>query len=199
MNTIYPLHHPLSLEERRTLENFLLSDSRHEESLSSLVMVDGYMTALIAGPDEVPPEIWMPSIWNKGKGDQSCFSSDAEAELIRQFLVRHMHTIAQRFINNPDGFRPLFTTSSYKSKTAKELAIEQWAQGFTFGMELTHESWKPLFADEETGMLAMPMLLLSKITDDYDTLSKDDIADMIELLPDFVIKIYKYWQQQKQL
>ena len=100
MNTIYPLHHPLSLEERRIVENFLLSDSRPEESLSSLEMVDGYMTAMIAGPDEVPPEIWIPSIWNERKGDQNCFSSDAETELIRQFLVRHMHTIAQQFINN---------------------------------------------------------------------------------------------------
>jgi uncharacterized protein len=198
MNPIDPLHHPLSLEELGKLENFLSSGSMPAESLSSLSMVDGYMTALIAGPDEVQPDIWIPYIWNEGKSGQSCFSSDAEAELIRQFLVRHMQTIAQQFLNNPDGFRPLFATSSYKNKKAKELAIEQWAQGFTMGMELAHESWKPLFADEETGMLAMPMLLLGKITDDYDSLSKDDIADMIELLPDFVIKIYKYWKQHKQ-
>ncbi len=198
MNTINPLHHPLSLEELGQLASFLASDSMPEESFSSFAMVDGYMTALIAGPDEVQPDIWMPYIWNDEKNDQSCFSSDAEAELIRELLVRHMHTIAQQFLNNPDRFHPLFATSSYKNKKAKELAIEQWAQGFTMGMELTHESWKPLFADEETGMLAMPMLLLSKITDDYDTLSKDDIADMIELLPDFVIKIYKYWKQHEQ-
>ena len=198
MNTIDPQLHPLSFEERRILESFLSSDSMPEESLSSLAMVDGYMTAMIAGPDVVPLEIWMPYIWNEKKCDQSCFSSEAEAELIRQFLVRHMNTIAQQFLNNPDGFHPLFATSSYKNKKAKELAIEKWSQGFTMGMELTHESWKPLFADEETGMLAMPMLLLSKITDDYNTLSKDDIADMIELLPDFVIKIYKYWKQHEQ-
>ncbi len=197
MNPVDPLHRQLSLEELGQLASFLASDSMPEESLSSLAMVDGYMTALIAGPDEVPPESWMPYIWNKEKSDRSCFSSETEEEIIRQFLVRHMSNIAMQFLNKPDEFRPLFATASHTSKKEKELAIEQWAQGFTMGMELTHESWKPLFADEETGMLAMPMLLLSKITDDYGTLSKDDIADMIELLPDFVIKIYRYWKQQK--
>jgi uncharacterized protein len=198
MNSIDPLHRPLSLEERGMLESFLVSDLMPDDSLSSLEMVDGYMTALITGPDVVLPEIWIPSIWSKEKSDEPCFASEAEADMIRELLVRHMNTIERQFLNDPDGFRPLFETCRYTNKQGKELAVENWALGFTMGMELNHESWKPLFANEETGMLAMPMLLLSKITDDYDALSKSDIKEMTELLPDFVIKIYRYWMQRKQ-
>ena len=60
-----------------------------------------------------------------------------------------------------------------------------------------YESWKPLFANEETGMLGMPMLILSKVTDDYKALKKEEISDMVTLLPDFVVKIYYYWKNNK--
>ena len=119
MNPVDPLHRQLSLEELGQLASFLASDSMPEESLSSLAMVDGYMTALIAGPDEVPPESWMPYIWNKEKSDRSCFSSETEEEIIRQFLVRHMSNIAMQFLNKPDEFRPLFATASHTSKKEK--------------------------------------------------------------------------------
>ena len=66
------------------------------------------------------------------------------------------------------------------------------------GIELKHESWKPLFTNEETGMLGMPMLILSKVTDDYKALKKEEISDMVTLLPDFVVKIYYYWKSNKQ-
>jgi uncharacterized protein len=193
-----PLQQPLSVEELDRLENFLLSDLMPEDSLSSIEMVDGFMTALIAGPGVVQPEIWIPSIWNQEKCDVSCFSSEAEEEMIWEFLIRHMNTIALQFLNNPDGFLPLFERFSYPDEEAKELAVENWAIGFTLGMELTHEAWKPLFADEESGLLAMPMLILSKITDDYQALSEDDVSDMIQLMPSFVIKIYRYWNEDKE-
>jgi uncharacterized protein len=192
-----PLQQPLSLEELGQLESFLLSDLMPEDSLSSIEMVDGYMTALIIGPDVVPPEIWIPYIWNEEKSDVPCFSSEAEADMIQELLVRHMNTITLQFLNEPDEFLPLYETFSYSDEQEKELAVENWALGFTMGMELTHKSWSPLFEDEDTGMLAMPMLILSKLTDDYNSLSEKDISDMTQLLPTFVIKIYKYWKQYK--
>jgi uncharacterized protein len=192
-----PLQQPLSLEELGQLESFLLSDLMPEDSLSSIEMVDGYMTALIIGPDVVPPEIWIPYIWNEEKSDVPCFSSEAEADMIEELLVRHMNTITLQFLNEPDEFLPLYETFSYSDDQEQELAVENWALGFTMGMELTHKSWSPLFEDEDTGMLAMPMLILSKLTDDYNSLSEKDLSDMTQLLPTFVIKIYKYWKQYK--
>jgi uncharacterized protein len=197
MNQIDPLPQPLSDEEFGILESVLVSDLMPEDSFSSIEMVDGYMTALIVGPEEVQPDTWIPYMWNQEKNDEPCFSSETEAAIIREMLVRHMNTIALQFLNDPDGFLPLFETFCYNDDEEKELAVENWALGFTMGMELTQESWTPLFADEDSGMLAMPMLILSKITDDYNALSKNDISDMIQLLPNFVIKIYKYWTQEK--
>ena len=195
MNSSDPLQKPLSVEEFGKLERFLFSDLMLEESFSSVEMVDGYMTALVAGPEVVASEVWIPYIWSQGKHDEPLFSSEFEGKSVEEYLVRHMNSILSQFNNDACGFVPLFERSRYADKKKKELAVENWALGFTMGIELVHESWQPLFKDEETGMLVMPMLILSKVTDDYQKLSKDEILDLVQLIPDFVIKIYEYWKR----
>ncbi len=197
MNPSALLQSPLSVEEFALLKSFLLSDLRPEESFSSIEMVDGYMTALTVGPAVVEPDIWIPYIWNQEKSGGPCFSSADEATVIGELLVRYMHTTVQQFHADPDGFKPMFDRVKYSNKQQKEQAIEDWSLGFTMGIELNHESWKPLFTNEETGMLGMPMLILSKVTDDYRALKKEEISDMVQLLPDFIVKIYYYWKQRK--
>ncbi|MEI7708637.1 MAG: UPF0149 family protein [Chlorobium sp.] len=197
MNTSTSLQSPLSVEESALLRSFLLSDVRPEESFSSIEMLDGYLTALTVGPEVIEPDIWIPYIWNQQKSEEPCFSSAEEATVIGELLVRYMHTTEQQFHGDPDGFKPLFERVKYSNKQQKEQAIEDWSLGFTMGIELNHESWKPLFTNEETGMLGMPMLILSKVTDDYKALKKEEVSDMVSLLPDFVVKIYHYWKQHK--
>jgi uncharacterized protein len=190
-------HSPLSAEEFAKLKSFLFSDLKGDESFSSVAMVDGYMTALAVGPEVIEPDIWIPYILNQETSDEPCTFSEADVKMLRELLVRHMETITLQFHTGADGFIPLFERVRYAGKKEKDVAIEHWAFGFTMGIELVHESWKPLFIDEETGMLVMPMLILSKITDDYKALKKDEIFDMVQLLPDFVIKIDNYWKQHK--
>ncbi len=155
------------------------------------------MTALTVGPEVIKPDIWISYIWNQEKSEGPCFSSPEEEKVIGELLVRYMHTTEKQFHADPDGFKPMFERVKYSTKQEKEKAIEDWALGFTIGIELKHESWKPLFANEETGMLGMPMLILSKVTDDYKALKKEEISDMVTLLPDFVVKIYYYWKNNK--
>jgi uncharacterized protein len=197
MNLSDPLQKPLSVEEFGKLESFLFSELMPEESFSSIEIVDGYMTALVVGPEVVSSEVWIPFIWNQDKLDEPRFSSEEEGKMVGEYLVRHMNALVAQFLDDADGFVPLFEKSRYPDKEEKELAVENWALGFTMGIELVHESWNPLFKDEETGMLVMPMLILSKVTDDIEHLSKREISEMVQLMPDFVVKIYEYWKQGK--
>lgn len=195
MNPSDPLQQPLSSEELGILENFLVSDLTPEETLSSVEMLDGYMTALIVGPEVIHPDIWMPFIWNQEHDASPDFSSESEAKLIWELLVRHMNSIALQFNDAAEEFLPLFEQYSYSDEEERAVAIEDWALGFTVGMELKHESWTPLLIDEETAMLVLPMFVLGKITDDFENLPEEEIVDMINLLPDFVVKIYHYWKK----
>ena len=197
MNPSAPQQSPLSTEEFALLKSLLTSDCRPEESFSSIEMLDGYMIALTVGPEVIEPDIWIPNIWNQEKSEVPSYFAADEAKVIGEMLVRYLHTTVQQFQTDPDGFKPTFERVKYSNKQQKEQAIEDWSLGFAMGIELNHESWKPLFTNEETGMLGMPMLILSKVTDDYKALKKEEVSDMVSLLPDFVVKIYHYWKQHK--
>jgi uncharacterized protein len=197
MNSTDPLLQPLSLEEIEELEDFLASDSTPDECMTSMDMLDGYMTALIAGPEVPHPDIWISYIWDQENGEEPAYLSDDEASIVREYLLRHMNSIAMQFEEDPEDFLPLYERREYMDEDDMAFAVEDWALGFTMGMELTHESWKPFFNDDETAVLAFPMFVLGRITDDYDSMSDDDRDDLVRRMPDFVIRIHDYWSEHK--
>ncbi len=195
MNPSEQQQQPLSNEELEILESFLSSESTPQDCLFSIEMVDGYMTALVVGPEVIPTDTWISTIWDQESNEQPSFSSEAEARSIRNLLVRHMDSIVRQFYEDPDEFFPLFEQYGYADDEEKRLAVENWALGFTVGMELAHESWRPFLENEESGQLVMPMFLLAKITDDFDDLTEEDLDNMTLLMPGFVTRIYDYWKE----
>jgi len=190
-----PLLKPLSSEEFDKLESFLVSDSTPEDCLFSIEMLDGYMTALIVGPEVIEHDRWIPFIWDQENDNEPVFASVAEESEIREFLLRHMNTIALQFQTDPEEFFPLFEQFVYADEEEKDVAVENWALGFTMGMELAHASWQPFLEDEETAQLVLPIFILAKITDDFDDLTEEDLYNLTLLMPEFVIKIYDYWNE----
>ena len=195
MNASEQQQQPLSNEELEILENFLISDSTPEDCLFSIEMVDGYMTALVVGPEVIPTDRWISSIWDQENNELPSFASEAEAKSIRDLLLRHMNTIKRQFDEDPDEFFPLFEQYGYADEEEKRLAVENWALGFTMGMELAHASWQPFLEDEETAQLVLPIFILAKITDDFDDLTEEDLYNLTLLMPEFLIKIYDYWNE----
>ena len=56
------LETPLSAAELSELEAFLMSDATSDECMD-LVTLDGFLTALVVGPELVPPSSWLPVVW----------------------------------------------------------------------------------------------------------------------------------------
>jgi uncharacterized protein len=154
---------PLSEKELGKLDSFLASDSTPEDCLFSIEMLDGYMTALIVGPEVIEPESWIPFIWDQENDNEPSYSSETEASTIRELLVRHMNSIALQFDDDPDEYYPLFEQFGYADEEEKRAAVENWALGFTVGMELAHIAWRPFLEEEKTAQLVLPMFVLAKI------------------------------------
>lgn len=186
---------PLSQEELTYLESFLASDQTPEDCMSSLEMIDGYMTALAIGPEEVPSERWITYLLNPDKQQSDVFGSEEQAREISALLERHIGAIANQFKTEPEGFLPLYEMFSYGEESERELAVEEWALGFILGMELCHEAWQPLFADEERAMLAGPVFVLGKITDDFETMSQEERDEMADMLDESIISMYRFFQE----
>ena len=193
-----PMMQPLSLDELTLLEEFLVSDQTPQDALSSLEMLDGYMTASIVGPQLFNADDWYATIWDQDKKLQPSFSSPEEAELINSLIVRHNNSLTALFDEDPESFVPLFDRVGYENEEVKKSGVEEWAMGFLIGMELAHDAWQPLFDDEESAVLSMSLFMLSKVSDEFSHLTDREIAELTESVADCVISIYAFWNGEEE-
>jgi len=61
MAEIRALDEPLSDPELDELEGFLASDLVPQDCMD-LEMLDGFLTAIVSGPDSVQPSEWLPQV-----------------------------------------------------------------------------------------------------------------------------------------
>jgi uncharacterized protein len=189
---------PLSQEELTELESFLSSDKTPEECMSSLEMIDGYMTALVIGPEMIAQFRWIQYMLDPENKQEQIFETPEQESAVTNLLMRHISAIAAQFENDPEDFLPMYEMFSYGDEEEREVAIEEWALGFILGMELAHEAWQPLFATESSAMLAGPLFILGRVTDDYDSMSQQEKDDITNLLDESVIGIYAFWHQTEE-
>ncbi|ARM30900.1 UPF0149 family protein [Prosthecochloris sp. HL-130-GSB] len=192
MFTSDDLDSPLSAQEMTELEDFLLSEKTSDNAMT-LDMLDGYLTSVVIGPETLLPDDWMPYVWGLEDDAPPEFGSEEEVMRIMGLLLRYMNSLAGVFIDNPDAYLPLFERCSFENEEDEDMAVESWAYAFAVGIELCRESWKPLFDDEEASGLLLPVFILGKLGDEWDTLSSEELAEWRDALPEAVAGMYEYW------
>ncbi len=193
MNSSDPSMQPLSLDELTVLEHFLVSEQTPPDALSSLEMLDGYMTAAAVGPQVFDVDDWYASIWDQEKQLKPEFDSPEEADIIGELIVRHNNSLVQLFADEPESYLPLFERVGYESDDERKLAVEEWTMGFIIGMELAYDAWKPMFDDEDAAVFSMAIFMLSKVSDDFNHLTEREIAELTDTIGESVIRMYAFW------
>ena len=84
------LDEPLSDAELDELEGFLASDLVPQDCMD-LEMLDGFLTAIVSGPDSVQPSEWLPQVWSEGgRTSNPAFANSEQAQRIMGLMLRHM-------------------------------------------------------------------------------------------------------------
>jgi uncharacterized protein len=143
---------PLTDEELDELENFLVSEATAEEAMD-ISMLDGFLTALAVGPNNLPPSQWLPVVW----GDGMTWKSQTQAERMTTLVFRHANDILFYLRDEPDTFEPLLYEHEHEGRTVS--VIDEWCTGFVRGMALDEEGWRPLMEAEEGEDMLYPILL----------------------------------------
>lgn len=151
-----PLATDLSEKELDELDQFLMSDSTPEEVMD-IATLDGFLTAIVSGPETIMPSEWLPVVWGDPAGPE--FQSKGQAERIMNYIMRHMNSIIHSLMDNPEEYSPLFY--SRKVKGNKYVITEEWCDGYLLGMELRREEWKPLSDDDENFAKILPIIVMS--------------------------------------
>jgi hypothetical protein len=132
MATIADLSDPLSDEELERLQTILLdrvdedavTDGK-DEGVLDISELDGFLTAVVSGPVTILPSRWLPAVW----GDfEPTWDSLDDYGAFMSMLMRHMNSIAETLIEEPEAFEPMYLEHLWKGKAV--LVVDEWCEGY---------------------------------------------------------------------
>lgn len=123
-------------EDFQTLSDWLM---RRGTGIFDVVELEGFLTAIVIGPNTLSPIAWLPKVWG---GKQPKFRDLDEMNRFLALVMGFYNEIVSEFVTAPDRFEPSF----YERKVGRKryLIVDEWCVGFLKGMRLDAAGWKPL-------------------------------------------------------
>jgi yecA family protein len=178
----------LSAHEIDWLSGFLVS-SKAPPSSMTFEEVDGFFTAIAAGPITLSPSEYLPVIWGTEDGSGPVYDSGEQGDYVVALLTRHFNTIALRL-----GVR--YPHIPALDDRGDELVAREWATSFLRGVAMHPDAWRPLLDDEEhVPPLGLIFALASEHEGEDDRPpTREELEEVLDNLPLAVAGIHAYWR-----
>jgi uncharacterized protein len=133
---------PLTSREIKELDAFLLAEDGLENPMDFYTF-DGFICAVLSGPNTIMPSEWLRWVWDQEQGEQPPeFTSEKQAKRILSLLIGHANVLAFTLIHGPQYYEPLFY--SHKIEGNRVPIVDEWCCGYVKGIALDPEGWQPL-------------------------------------------------------
>ena len=151
--------------------------------------VQGFMMALLSGPDALNPTNWLPEIL----GEESLFDAKERTEIER--LVMAMAADMRMKLNEkilPDLW--------FYEDEASNLDFYTWCNAYLYALDIVPTDWFEAVDQEEFEDLFYPIMALGGIYDDEENgevilhLNEKELTQLESDLPHVLLDIYWYWQ-----
>ena len=182
---------PLTDEQLDFLDETLLKYG-NDDSILGVSELDGFLTAIVSGPDMIPPSRWFPELWGGG-GNEPEWETDKELKLFMKLVMQHMNDKATTLMNEPDYFEALFLTNP-KSDTPVLIA-EEWCFGYMRGVELG--DWPTLPKEIGNYLAAIALHGQEESFDELKALSLEAHQQTVANIEPAVRKLHAYWLAQR--
>lgn len=138
------MNQPLNDQEFEQLDDILMKYG-HDDSILCVSELDGFLTAIVSGPDLIQPSHWLPEIWG-GEEHSPEWESEQEFQQFMSLVIRHMNAIIEVLIEAPEHYEAMLMVNN-TGKNPVYIA-EEWAFGFMKGVDLG--DWSELPDDIQT-------------------------------------------------
>ncbi|WP_429067097.1 UPF0149 family protein [Aeromonas veronii] len=136
--------HPMTEAEVEWLEQRLM-DHGNDDAMLSLSALDGFLTAVLSGPELVPPSQWWPILWG---GTPPEWSSEREMKRALDLILGHMNILAHTLCYQPEHFIPVLMANYVEGQEICN--AEDWCFGYLRGMALGN--WPALSEEQERSL-----------------------------------------------
>ena len=167
----------------------LLDDKSEAHNTMRCDEVQGFMMALLSGPDALNPTNWLPEIL----GEESLFDAKERTEIER--LVMAMAADMRMKLNEkilPDLWL-------YEDEAGNP-DFYTWCNAYLYALDIVPTDWFEAVEQEEFEDLFYPIMALGGIYDDEKNgevilhLNEKELTQLESDLPHVLLDIYWYWQ-----
>jgi len=185
---------PLTEEERGRLDDFL--SSFESGTAMDFEEFDGFLCALVVGPDLVNPSEYWPHILNREQPGPFSFKTQQQAEEIMTLAARHWNTIVETLGDGKPYVPMVFVDDEWT------VGGNAWAIGFFRGVNLRVDSWEEFLEDKEyaDALLAMHAFARENHPDPELRIESPTPGLRKELLVAMaagLMEIYEYFQEKR--
>lgn len=185
---------PLTNAEISHLETLLASPTFKKQAMG-LDEIQGFLCAVLSGPERVTPEQWLPAVLGNPE-----YESADQADALKALLLRfHSEIVADLAAGESLGL-VLNLTDPSNAAVDGEYDYGAWCQAYLDGVEFAAASWTDVGDENEVNDLLFPISLLAGEIDPkaLKQIKPREMAELLnecrEDLPMLAIDIYKYFQ-----
>lgn len=191
---------PLEDWELDELDRFLLerlsdiqTGEERDEGLLGMSELDGFFTAIVSGPEAIPPAEWLPAVWGES---EPVWESAEGFDNIYHLMIRHYNDVANTLMAPGFEFEPVFNENEVDGK--RFLVVNEWCLGYMRGVALAAGAWDR--GGEEMFEMLRPIMLFSDQPgwDVLETLDDNAITDLQASIPGVAQDIQRYWLARRQ-
>jgi len=143
---------PLTDAEFDRLAEVLQRCGKHAMNIE---MLDGFLAALICGPETVLPSEYLPKIWGGDQTNEPAFDSQSVVRESLLLIMRHWNAICHD-VQSDGEFLPVLLNDESGVAPAND-----WANGFLRGVDMRRDSWLTLIEDDDHGGVMIPIMALA--------------------------------------
>ncbi len=186
------LSEPLNDAEFKALDEFLLSLD-DDEAMLDISEFDGFVTAVVSGPEMIMPSEWLPVVWG-GDDNSPEWTSVEEYQRIFGLMVRHMNTTSATLMQGPAEFEPCYLEGTVEGET--HWVVDEWCHGYMKGVRLY-----PLGVEFSPDMeeLLEPIYQFADPDrwDDRKGMKPREIRQLQEQVAPAARAIHRYWHERR--
>ena len=181
---------PLTDDEITHLESLLASPIFAKQAMG-LDEIQGFLCAVISGPELITPAQWMPAVLGNPK-----YETPEQAAQVTDFLMRFYNEIVTDLVAG-EALGMLLHRDDGAAED--DFDYETWCQAYLDGVDFSPTPWDEAGDEAEINELLFPISLLAGEIDPktLKQIKPRDMADLMiecrEDLPLLAIDIYKYF------
>lgn len=183
---------PLDENDFEFINNTLLKYG-NDDSVLDVSELDGFLAAVVSGPEIMLPEQWLPAIWG-GSANEPKWEESSELERFLSLMFQHLNNIITLLMDYPKDYEAVFQISEHEGETV--YIVEEWCFGYMRGIALCPQ-WGALPEELSPHLNAIALHGTEENFEVLDTMSVEEHQNSIFTIEPAVRKLHNYWLEQR--